>query len=521
MGMIRSAFVRGHLPWLLVLAAVGLATRLPHLAALANPSHETEVTYFPTIASARFEQCALEMNSGGVESDAFSYASPLYIPFLALFYALSAGNLAVFLVQSALGILSGFLVYIIGSKAGASRPAACLCALVWLMYAPAAFLETTLLPVALLPFLVCLWALLEPGGGTGWRTALLAGLLVGLIAGLRPPFVLLGAASIAAMPKRRCAVPFLAGLLLPLLALSLWHYAQAGRFSPFASSTGLNLVLGHADGASGYGPPIVEHGLVESSGEDIHQAAARVASEHGYATPASADRFWLRTAVDWMLANPRRELELLGVKLGGALGYRPYDVYFDLQRDVASDLSLRHLIAPRVLLVAIMVLGATSFIVFRSGRRRLIAPVLVSLLSSVVFVHSERFWIPAIPVTLAAASAGLCSLWRAMREARRRQAAVVAVAFIAIMLPGMLWPVPDVAEGFYLYNRAVKTFHLGNSPLALILFEEAAEVSPYGTITSIQARMMAARLSLALGMEDRAREHALVLEREMDRSGQP
>ena len=106
------------------------------------------------------------------------------------------------------------------------------------MYAPAAFLETTLLPVSLLPFLVCLWALLEPGGGTGWRTALLAGLLVGLIAGLRPPFVLLGAASLAAVPKRRGAVPFLAGLLLPLLALSLWHYAQAGRFSPFASSTG-------------------------------------------------------------------------------------------------------------------------------------------------------------------------------------------------------------------------------------------------------------------------------------------
>jgi hypothetical protein len=53
-------------------------------------------------------------------------------------------------------------------------------------------------------------------------------------------------------------------------------------------------MLGHADGATGYGPPIPEQGLVESPGEDIHQAAARVAASRGYATPSAADGYWLR-----------------------------------------------------------------------------------------------------------------------------------------------------------------------------------------------------------------------------------
>lgn len=499
-----------HLPWLLLLLAAGLATRVPH--ALAAGLYENRITYFPTLASTRFVQCAREMTRGSVSSDAFSFASPLYIPFLAAFYALSLENGAVFLVQGVIGVMSGLLVYLVAFRAGASRFFACLGALCFYFYAPVAFFEHTLLPAGILAFLVGLWAFLEQGTG-GRRHSLLKGFLVGVIAGLRPPFILIGLVSLVRGVKKGGTVPFLAGLAAPLLFLSFWHLCQGGGFSPFVSATGLNLVLGHSDGASGYGPPIVEHGLVETPGEDIHQAASRIAAEHGCETPGEADRFWLRTAVSWMLANPGRELELFLTKLGGAFGHVPFDVYFDLQRDVASDPSLGHLVVPRFLLVAFMALGAGSLLVHRGACRFLLAPVMVSLLSSVVFVHSERFWIPALPAALAVSAAGLTLFFRGFGE---RWKTVFSLLFLVLlMLPGILRPTPETPLGLYLYNRAVKVFNMGNMPLSLLLFEEAAEVSPYGSHTSVYARLMAVQVARSLSMDERADAHALILREEM------
>lgn len=508
--MIASPSLRLHLPWLLFLLAAGLATRVPH--ALASGSHENQVTYFPTIASTRFVQCAEEMTRGGVSSDAFSFASPLYIPFLAAFYALSLGNGAVFLLQGIVGVLSGLFVYAVAIRAGASRLFACFGALCFYFYAPAAFFELTLLPAGILAFLIGLWALLEQRTGGRWWHSLLKGLLVGVVAGLRPPFILIGLVSLFRGVRKGRTVPFLAGLLIPLLCLSFWHLKQGGGFSPFASATGLNLVLGHADGATGYGPPIVEHGLVESPGEDIHQAAARVAAERGYDSPGAADRFWLKTAFGWMLANPDRELELLGIKLGGAFGYVPFDVYFDLQRDVASDPSLGHLFVPRFFVVAFLALGAGSLLVHRGACRFLLAPVAVSLLSSVVFVHSERFWIPALPAALAVSAAGLTLFFRGFRHRWKTTASVFIL--VVLMIPGILRPTPETPLGLYLYNRAVKVFHMGNQPLSLLLFEQAAEVSPYGSHTSVYARLMAVQIARALSMDERADAHALILRQE-------
>lgn len=498
-----------HLPWLLLLLAAGLATRIPH--ALASGSYENRVTYYPTIASTRFAECAREMTRGGVESDAFSFASPLYIPFLAAFYALSLGNGAVFLVQGAAGVLSGFLVYFVAFRAGASRLLSSLGALLYYFYAPAAFFELTLLPAGILAFLICVWAFLEQGTGGRWQSVV-KGFLVGIIAGLRPPFLLIGLVSLFRGARKGGPLPFLAGLAVPLLFLSFWHLGQGGGFSPFASATGLNLVLGHSDGASGYGPPIVEHGLVESPGEDIHQAAARIAAGHGYDTPAAADRFWLRTAVRWMLANPGRELELLLVKLGGAFGHAPFDVYFDLRRDVASDTSLRHLVVPRLLIVAFLGLGTGALLFHRGACRFLLAPVVLSLLSSVVFVHSERFWIPAFPAALAVSAAGLTMFFRGLRQGWKTAASLLVL--VLALLPGVLRPTPETPAGLYLYNRAVKAFQLGNLPHSLVLFEEAAEVSPAGSHTSVYARLMAVQICRSLSMDERADAHALILREE-------
>jgi len=60
----------------------------------------------------------------------------------------------------------------------------------------------------------------------------------------------------------------------------------------------------------------------------------------------------------------------------------------------------------------------------------------------------------------------------------------------------------------------VKVFHMGNMPLSLLLFEEAAEVSPGGTLTSVYARVMAVQIARSLSMDERADAHALILRQE-------
>jgi hypothetical protein len=271
--------------------------------------------------------------------------------------------------------------------------------------------------------------------------------------------------------------------------------------SPFSTSTGLNFVLGHSDGAAGFGPPVPEYGLVETAGEDICMVGARVAAEHGHTTASGASWFWMGKGLGWIAANPVGELRLLAVKLGAAFGYSPFDSYFDLQRDTGSDGSLKHLLVPRYLLMLYIVTGTVSFLVFRRKGRVLALPLLVALATSLVFFHSERYWIPALPVSLAMASAGLQTLFEKLRS-RRKESIIAAALSLLLMSAGALWPVPDVPEGQYLYNRAVKAYNMQNYVMALSLFERAAEASPPGSTVREQAELQVQRIEEALEIGD-------------------
>lgn len=508
-----------HLPWLLCVISAGLVTRVPRILAQLTMSTRTALTYHPVLASERFETCARALISRTPGPDAFSYASPMYIFFLAPFYALSLSNFHVFLVQTVMGVLSAAVIYLTAFRAGASRVLSLTGALFWLFYAPAAFFEMTLLPVSLLALLVSVWAFLELRGSQTSRISVLSGFVLGVISGLRPPFLLMGVFSIGRIlrgGRRTAAVFFCAGALVPLLALAIYHRSQGGGFSPFPPSTGLNLVLGHADGATGFGPPIPEYGLVESPGEDIHQAGARVAALHGHHTPVRADRFWMKTALVWIFSNPGDEFRLIGAKLGGWLGHRPYDVYHDMERDVGDDGSLRHLVLPRYLLVAFLALGALPALLLRRKGAILAVPLLVSLAVSLAFVHSERYWLPGVPAGIALASSGYGTVLTLLRTPAKRKRTVAALAGSALlMLPGLIWPVRSTPEGLYLYNRAVRAYNMGNPVLSLTLFEAAAEESPPGTHTSVYARYMAINLSRAMNLEERAARHSAELEREL------
>ncbi len=514
-------FIKSNIPWLIILLATGLATRVPHLISYFSFSSETALTYFPTLASARFEQCAKALVDGTASGDAFSYASPLYILLLGPLYAVGITNLIVFLLQSITSVVSAFLMFTISLRLNSSRILALSGTVLWLFYAPAAFYEMTLLPVSLLTLLVLLWALQELNSNKNNAMSFKQGVVSGMVTGLRPPLIFLGVFSLLSFFKKKQylqSLSMLTGLLIPLLILCVYHSTQRGSFSPFVSATGINLVLGHADGASGYGPPIAEYGLIENPAEDIHQVAAKVAAENGANSSSEANSFWLNKAITWIIDNPEGELKLLEIKLGGFLGYRPYGSYYDLDRDIENDHSLNHLIVPRYLLVAFIAIGIVPFLLFNKDNRILALPVLIAMAASLGFVHSERFWLPAVPVSLAISVSGLQHLIN-NPIARTKRIAVSILLTIVLMLPGLIWPVPQIPEGHYLYNRAAKAYNMRNYILALTLFEKAAEVSPQGTSTSVHARMEALRISQALNLDDRVRLHSQLLQLEIDEAG--
>ncbi|MCK5036358.1 MAG: hypothetical protein KAS73_10730, partial [Candidatus Sabulitectum sp.] len=184
------------MPWLILILLAALVTRIPHLVSFLSSSSETALTYFPTLGAARFEQCARALVDGTVAGDAFAFASPLYILILAPLYALGLTNTIIFILQTILGVSTVFLIYSISIKTGASKWLSSTGAVVWTLYAPSAFYEMTLLPIALLALLISAWSLYQLKQTSTKRASLVHGFLSGIITGLRPPFILLGVMSL-------------------------------------------------------------------------------------------------------------------------------------------------------------------------------------------------------------------------------------------------------------------------------------------------------------------------------------
>ena len=514
----------GRRDWLAV-AALAVAGRLWHLLHLAAGGRDAGLLYWPVLAARRFEECAEGLcAAGGSVSGAFSYASPLYVLLISPAYAVGCGRMCVYAVQAAMGAAVAVVIHRIALRAGSGRIPAALAALVWILYAPAAFYELTLLPVVPLALLVALWSGLEQNDkGKGGRWSCFAsGLVCGAAAGLRPPLLLLAAYPFfrEAVGRRLSrAAMVAAGAALPLAVLSLLHLSVEGDPYPFPRATGVNLVLGHSEGVTGLGPPAAAEGLVETGREDIHQVAARVAAERGYDTPEEADRYWTGRALRWIAENPGEELGLVAAKLGGFLGWRQFDVYYDTVRARGRDTSLAPLFLPRWAVVLLLALGVPAFLAAGRSRWALLLPMGITLAAALVFVHCERYWLPALPSALAAAAAGLTVLRRWLASGRLRRVFAAAAAAAALMLPGLLWPVPEVPECQYLRGMAVRAYSMGDYPHALTLYERSALLAPRGSVTSVYSRYEALRISRALGMEDRAREHARILRELLRESG--
>jgi hypothetical protein len=497
-------------------AGFALAARIVHMAGFLT-GERTALYYWPVLASTKFEEAALAILAGSPAPGPFVYSSPLYQYLMVPFYAAGAGRMGLFILQSLLAPLTAWLLFRTARHIGASKVPSLVAALIWTLYAPAAFLELTLLPTAIMTLLVTLFTLLQLRRAGGRRelagSAALSGFLPGFLSGFRPPMLILYVIPVIRWIRGRRLLLLAAGvpgLLVPLLFLSWQQREAGGDFYPFPRSGGLTLVLGHNPDATGYGPPAPSLGLTENGVEDIHQVAARVAREHGVLSPRAADAYWTGIAMDYITHHPARELELLGIKYAGFFGLQSFDSYYALGRVNTFNPVMPLFFIPRGLVCGLFLVALIPFCIRGRDRFILLLPIALSLGTSTMLVHSERFFLPALPLMLAVAACGTGHLAGILRGSVWKGVAVFA-AGAALMTPAFIWPVPDVPEDIYLSSLAVRAYNMRDYPLALELFERTAVLSEPGTFTWEQGHREAAIIAGALGDPARAAEHEAVL----------
>ncbi|MBN1434386.1 hypothetical protein JW921_06460 [Candidatus Fermentibacterales bacterium] len=510
---------------LLATLAIATGARAAHwLLYLSYPP--AAVHYWPVLGAMRFETSALQMLAGTPQTGPLVYASPLYRHLILPFYALGSGRTPLLVFQTIVGIVTAAAIYTLCFHLVRKTWLSLLIAACWSLYPPVLFYELTVLPVSIaaLTLLVISVLLMDWKQKQGLVRCCALGLLIGLAAGMRPPFIALALPAAYAVLRERarwasrlgrtCCLLLCAGL--PLLPTALHQSRNWSGFYPFPRATGLTLILGHNDDATGFGPPAPSVGLVESGIEDLRSVSLRVAAEHGANSPVLADRYWTRLALQWIARNPGRELGLLLGKAGAFFGLEPFDVYYDLGRLGRSNPLFRFLVIPRGLLVALFCIGLVPFLAWWGRPQHRLAlggPALLVLLSSLVFVHSERYSLPILPQMLLLGGCGVAALLQRLRASgetvpgARLGTICVAASGLLLMVPALLRPVPEVAEGGYFYTLGASAFSMGDAELALTLFERSALVSPEGSHYRLIAHESAAVVARSLGREDEARAH--------------
>ncbi len=494
-----------------------LLTRILHTVGYIIDS-KSELYYWPVLACRQFEEAAVGILQGKPPSGPFVYSSALYRYFILPFYAVGADRTGLFAFQSILGVLTAWLIFRTARLAGAGLPSSVIASVAWCLYAPAAFVEFTILPVSMMALLLTLFSLLQLRGSenkvSSRGSCLLQGLIPGILTGLRPPYLFLFSLPVWGWVKKRDWRSILiasAALAVPLLFLSWQQMESGGGFYPFPRATGLNLVLGHSADATGYGPPILSLGLIEDGRRDIHEVGMQLAAEQGAVTPAEADAYWTGIAMEHIRSEPERELELLGIKYAGFFGIRPFDTYYEFCRTGSFNSLLRLFITPRWLISGLFLLSILPFLFRGRNRLAVLLPVGITLATCLLVVHSERYFLPVLPLILISTVLGMKCLLELFREMFLKGLVFVLVGLF-LLLPLLFFPVPLLPESHYIGSLAVRAYNMGNYELSLELFERQAVLAPPGTVSWVRAHEESARIARALGMRDKVVEHEELIE---------
>lgn len=365
--------------------------------------------------------------------------SPLYPYFLAIFYKVTnASVVGVKLIQHVLGACTAAMICRIGIALGGPA-AGCLAGFFAATYGLFIFAEGTLENEFLAIFfnVAALWILIGMDGKKALGRAALAGLCVGLSAGIRPNAVLLAVPVLLwffqTLGRGRAflvhAALFCLTLSLPILGIAARNAAVTGEWVFMPSTSGaMNLYIGTLAGGGGYiVPDFVRPPHPDTEHEDFRKKAEEEMGRP--VTPSEASRHWLRKSLVNIRSDPAAYLRLLGQKFLAFCNRdeAPDNYDYAFGRRYSSVLSLPwtsiDIIFPLALIGAC--LAARPF-----GRWTLPWGMLAVYLLTVLLYHqSYRYRLPAVPSLMLFAA--LAVVWTA-RQAMARSFLRLALAAVVL-----------------------------------------------------------------------------------------
>jgi tetratricopeptide (TPR) repeat protein len=448
---------RNRMPFLLGILLAGAIVRLV-LFAQARGTPLWDLVFLDALS---YHNWAQRLAAGDwIGREAF-HMPPLYPYLLGVVYRILGAGDAIKVLQAGLGVLNGALIFLIAYRIG-GRTIGVLAFLLSLLYGPFLFYEIQLLnttfaiTLALLLILALDSAAHARDARAGGGRALVAGLLLGAGALVRPEFLLFAplaasalfvltgrrpeaaAAEAAATPVRtpprpserrpssgaRLVLLFAAGAAVPLGISGARNALVSGDFVLITHHGGISFYMGNNETTDGtYRPPPYFQGTPEA----IDQRDSKRFAEMDAGRPlkmSEVEGYWYRKAFRFMRERPGAYLALLARKF--ALYWGDYEIPLNASWDFFKRYSpiLSGAALSFGIIVPLAAVGGFAVARDPRARRHAIFPalfVLANMAAVVAFFVTDRYRLPAAPLLIVFAAAGIAWLVAQARAAVGRR----------------------------------------------------------------------------------------------------
>ena len=385
--------------------------------ALSNPYYR-----MATMDSAVYLNWArLILEQGWLGTEIF-YRAPFYPYFLSVIFWFAPNNLlAVYMIQLSLGICSVVLIYGIAKRIYSER-AGLIAAGCSLIYPPLTFFETKILPTITGIFLglLFIYLLTRAEQEKKWYFWVGGATCLGLATICRPnyvlviPLMILGLLVVHRKKLRQTCIPILILVLVPAAiigTITLRNYVVGKDLVPISANAGITFAQGNNPWARGSIAVLPGFsGEVTNQRHEETQIAERVTGRK--LKPSEVNQFWFQWGLTFIQEKPLEYLRLLLYK--AAILFNNHELgsnyLLDVDKEVTPWLKLAFL--PFGFIMAWAVIGFARIFLERSAALALVAALVGSFLTAMIFYANSRYRMPLISPAIIMAGGGLDYIWR-------------------------------------------------------------------------------------------------------------
>nr|MBN2278927.1 tetratricopeptide repeat protein [candidate division Zixibacteria bacterium] len=485
--------------WPLVIFMAAFFIRLVYLIqARSDPTF-----YFPMVDELWHLNWAREIIGGNFWGNEAYFRGPLYPYILALFLKITGQSLFwTRFLQIIIASLSAVLVLKLGEHT-ISKKAGIIAGFGYAVYGTLVFYETMLLIPVLFIFLnlLAVYFLSLAKEQNLFRWWFIAGLFLGLAAIARPnvliliPFFLVWIYIIRRGHEKlkkllTIAAIYAAGLLIPILSVTLRNYIVTGEAIMISSQGGVNIYIGNNPDAEGLTMLMPEVKLDESLPWNEFTRATRETAEKEAGHPLTAaeeSSFWTRKAVDFVFHNPGKFISLIFKKtIYFLLGFEnsdQTDIYQSRRYSSLYSLLIwkNVLYFPFGLLLPLGLIG----MVIGWGKRKELALFYIFIIgyapTVILFLVTARHRLPIVPFMLLFAAIAVLALIEIIKKKNWNKITIFGVALIVLLVFANRTYFDIGFENAFLthFNLGITYERQGKLPQAEIEYRLAIEENPY------------------------------------------